>query len=127
MWQNKNPAMWPGYWMTTMEREDGKVGAGETAARDETSVWLFEEWEKLRERDQAALAALHARVDAIIAEGVVKFRRTTLEQQDEGLQSLCQSMRQKARDLQALLPDSPVAQGLLADLDALAEAIGKRP
>lgn len=42
-----------------------KVGAGGTAVRDETSVWLFEAWEKLRKRDQAALDALNARIERI--------------------------------------------------------------
>lgn len=68
-----------------------KVGAGETAAsggarkpllqavRDgdfkapeespssanETSVWLFEAWKKMRKRDQAALDALNTRIERI--------------------------------------------------------------
>lgn len=42
-----------------------KVGAGETAVRDETSVWLFEAWKKMRKRDQAALDVLNARIERI--------------------------------------------------------------
>lgn len=55
-------------------REEGaKVGAGETAASgrhsqppvvDETSRWLFDEWGRMRKRDQDALAELKARTDA---------------------------------------------------------------
>lgn len=51
--------------------EDGaKVGAGGTAA------WLFEEWERMRKRDLATLAALHARTDRIIAEGIAKLSQS---------------------------------------------------
>ena len=49
--------------------EGAKVGAGGTASDrhsqppevDETSKWLFDEWEKVRKRDQAAVLALRRR------------------------------------------------------------------
>lgn len=67
----------PGYWRVTMERNEGaaKVGPGGTAVRDETSVWLFEAWEKFRERDQAAIAALHSLVTQINQAERAKQRR----------------------------------------------------
>lgn len=87
-----------------MEDRDGdarKVGAGGTAAsgaarkpllqavRDgdfeapeggqtdinETSVWLFEFWEKARRRDQAALAELHAHIEARFVDDVARISR----------------------------------------------------
>ena len=93
----------------------------------ETSVWLFEFWDKARKRDQAALARLHARSEAIVTEGVAKILQAALEQRAEQLRPLCQSIRQKAIDLQRLRPDSPVEQELLADLDELLAAIDRKP
>ena len=47
----------------------------------ETSVWLFEFWDKARKRDQAALVELHARIEARFTEEVERIARVNRAKQ----------------------------------------------
>lgn len=97
------------------------------ATRKETAEWLAQAMKKIRGRDQAVLAELRSRAEAVRRESEVAVLREARSQLVEEIAPLLQAIQKKAQDLQGLQPGSADVQGLLEDVCALSEAIGKTP
>lgn len=87
--------------------------------------WFAETYLKIRECSRAKEDELRAKFEAVIRESVSAALQEARLQLAREIEPLLLSIQRKAQDLQSLQPESAGAQGLLEDVRALSEAIGK--
>lgn len=102
---------------------DGLLDDG--ADRKEDAKWFAETYLRVRERSRSKEDELRAKIEAVINESVAAALQEARLQLARELEPLLLSIQKKSQDLQCVQSESAGAQGLLEDVRALSEAIGK--
>jgi len=110
-----------------VSRSATKEQAGDKEQRKATTEWLAQAYKKWRERDEAMLAELRNRVDALNQESVGATLREARLQWGKSLEPLIQGLLKKAQALQGSQLEPAGVQALLEDVRALSEAVSKTP